>query len=131
MNTSTTTPTPAGTAGPSTERPAAPRTPAVGAPQAGDLVLVRLDAGTVRPMQVTSAGYVPVGALHSPNQERRVSGVIFCEPDDHSLPAFRMLGTTGDPARIHGRPERLLPIAYGEHLKAGTGIAEWTMREGQ
>ena len=130
--TSTTIPTPAATAARST-RPAAPPRSAAPLAMPGDLVMVRLDQEIQRPLQITSAEIVLVGrstpSSEPPRKEWRVSGVLFCEPDDHSTPAFRSLGTQDDPARIHGRPDRHLPIAYGEYLAYGSGIGQWLPRE--
>lgn len=81
-------------------------------------------------MIVSFSGAVQTGlSSDAPRLEQRVSGSIFCEPDDHTTPAFRNgIGSHGDPARIHGRPERTWPVAYGEYLKEGVGIGEWQPR---
>lgn len=130
MTTSSTTPPAAAPAGPSTKAET---------PRMGDLVLVRLDRDLVRPMLVTSAVFVPVGVRTTPTVEnptglpgaveRRLSGVLFCEPDDHTAQVFRTVGVAGDPARVHGRPDRQLPIAYGEYLRCGTAVGQWSWQE--
>ena len=97
-------------------------------PRIGDIVLVRLDPETVRPLIVTVSDYY--GVLSNPVcMEWRVSGTICCEPEDHSRAAFRGGGELlKDPARIHGHPDRLLPLGYGELLREGDGIAQWRIR---
>lgn len=94
-------------------------------PQIGDMVLVTMGPEIRRPLLITAAGMQPIGPSSAPAEAFRLSGTLFCEPEDHVLPAFRLLSTASDPARIHGRPDRLLPIAYGEHLAEGTGIGQW------
>ena len=99
-----------------------------GRPAIGDIVLVRLDADCVRPLIVSEAGIVACGPSSAPVEEFRINGTICCEPSDHTTPAFRTLGSTTDPMRIHGRPERTLSVAYGEYLREGRGIGEWQTR---
>lgn len=97
----------------------------------GDRVLVRLDVGTLRPMMVTNCGLIDVSPPSSrePQLEFRVNGTIFCEPEDGSSAAVRTLGQSGtDPARLHGRPDRLLPLCYGESLKEGSEIGQWSIK---
>ena len=60
--------------------------------------------------------------------ELRLSGTVFCEPEDHTTPAFRLTPSATDPMRFHGRPERLTPACYATGLREGTGIGEWTTR---
>lgn len=127
-STSSTTPPAAGSPAPST-RPAGSTPPVVIA--AGDVVLVRLDESVRRPMIVTAVVRAVIHERATPtvaeasHEELRVSGTIFCDPEDHSTPAIRSTGTHGDPARIHGRPDRFTPFVYGECLKPGMGIGEW------
>lgn len=98
--------------------------------EVGDTVLVKLDDQTRRPLIVTRVGLVNVAPPMQPERlEPRVSGLICCEPDDHTSMAVRTLGQgSTDPARITGRPDRLLPLCYGEYLREGSGIGEWTTR---
>jgi hypothetical protein len=128
MSTSTTTPRVEGTPGPSIR------------PGPGDLVLVRI-GDHHRPMIVTVVTIVPIytriaATVENPQAEAvrrevRLSGTIFCEPEDHTAPAFRgALDQLHDPARIHGRPDRLLNIAYAECLRQGSGVGEWLSRPG-
>lgn len=91
--------------------------------QIGDLVLVRVDEGLRRPMIVTFAGSVAAGGL---KREFRLSGTLFCEPDDYSRPIFRgAFDRTADPARFHGRPSRTCSVAYAEFLAEGSGMGQW------
>ena len=107
--------------------------------QEGDTVLVLLDAGVRRPLIVTRQGKVPLYASQSvlvvDRHEYRVSGVILCEPEDHATPVARgYLGsgqTPADPARVHGRPDRLTPFLYAEHLAPGMGLGQWITRPTQ
>lgn len=122
MSSSTMTLIPEAAPGPSTEGWAPV------APQIGVIVLVRIDVETVRPLIVTAAEYQAV-ALHPVQMEWRVSGLICCEPDDHTRAAFRGGGEIlRDPARITGHPDRLLPLGRGESLREGDGIAQWRRR---
>lgn len=127
---SITTPTLGGTAAPSTKPAALGRQPAV-----GDLVLVKVDESIRRPMLITACGSVLVfdrPSDASGRQEFRVSGTIFCEPDDHARPAFRgALDRQGDPAAISGRPDRMLPLGYGQSLAYGTGLGQWIPKPSQ
>lgn len=94
-------------------------------------MLVLLDPGVRRPMIISAAGLVTIHARQTPTadqrswEEFRVSGTIFCEPEDHNTTAVRTLGSLQDPARIHGRPDRYHPMVYGESLAPGTGIGQW------
>ena len=107
---STTIPIPAAPGGPSTDQP-----PAV---QVGDMVLVWVDLTLVRPMIVTSL-----------QPEKRISGTLFCEPDDHTRPVFRgAIDRRNDPARIEGRPSANYPVGYGKSLQEGTGLGNWSRR---
>lgn len=104
-----------------------------GKPRIGDTVLVLLDPGVRRPLLVTFAGMVTIHERQtadvSSRDEFRVSGTLFCEPEDHTSTAIRTLGSRpGDPAKIYGRPDRHMPIAYAEHLAPGPAIGQWTMR---
>lgn len=130
--TSSTTPTPAAPAGPSTEQPAAPQ-PAAPPATLGETVLVRVDTDLFRPLLVSSVtrlNYLKPGSAASESiTEWRINGTIFCEPDDYMRGVFRgMLDRAGDPARIEGRPSRVNPIAYGQHLAEGDGIGQWKRR---
>lgn len=96
-----------------------------------DLVLVKLDTDIIRPMLVTWVGRVRVGRPLVDQEQRtevRVSGTIFCEPDDHLTSALRGFGAPDDPARFHGRPERYHTTIYGEQLAYGTSIGQWVPR---
>lgn len=104
---STSTPTPAGMAGPSTSA-APPRTFV----RVGDTVLVRVEGSLQRPLIVA--------AVHP---DGSVSGLIACVEGDHELEAFR-----GGAEGITGRPHRHLPLAYGECLYPGVQIGQWTTR---
>jgi hypothetical protein len=104
---SSTTPTLEGAAGPSIE-----------AIKVGDTVLVWVDLTLVRPMIVTSL-----------QPEKRISGTLFCEPDDHTRPVFRgAIDRRNDPARIEGRPSANYPVGYGKSLQEGTGLGNWSRR---
>lgn len=104
-------------------------------PRIGEMLLLTVDQGVVRPFLVTAAGPIRIHERATPTpedharEEFRVSGTIFCEPDDHTRPALRGWSGGGtDPARITGHPDRLLPLAYGEHLAEGSGIGQWVAR---
>lgn len=105
-------------------------------PTVGDIVLVRLDHEVQRPMIITYAGTydvnqppTPQADALAPQLEYRLSGIVFCEPEDHARTLFRgWISGPIDPARIHGRPDRLAPFGYGEYLKEGTGIGQWSVR---
>lgn len=103
--------------------------------QVGDIVLVLIDAGERRPMLVTAASTVVVRPAHGTTPEQsefRLNGTIFCEPDDHSAHAFRGgIDKQGDPARLHGRPDRVHPLAYGECLAQGSKLGQWIRRGGE
>jgi hypothetical protein len=105
----------------------------------GEIVLVKLDETIRRPMIVSSVLTVPIydrinATVENPRaepvrHELRISGTIFCEPEDHTLPGLRgTIETVHDPGRIHGRPDRYHTIVYGEALKPGPGIGEWVTR---
>lgn len=139
MESSTTTPTVVARPAPSTSFPRTPPNVRV-----GDVVLVTLEAGVRRPMLVTSTQVVPLYDRFTPTPDNdptssrhtrvgfRVSGTIFCEPDDHTRPAFRGWTAGGaDPARLHGRPDRLLPLGYGELLACGDAVGQWQPQEGR
>jgi len=123
MSSSTTTPTAEAPQGPSTEGRRATETRRAGirdVPQVavGDIVLVLIDQGVRRPLLVTAV-----------SSSGRVSGTICCEPEDHTRPAFRGWAPGGDdPARISGRPDRLLPLAYGDGLAEGAQVGQWIPR---
>lgn len=128
---------------PSTTTPTAeaPRAPSIRGTlltarvQVGDIVLVRVEEGVYRPLLVTVTGMVTVHDRATPTVEPhsrevfRISGTIFCEPDDHARPLFRGWTAGGtDPARVTGRPDRLLTLAYGEYLVEGPGVGQWMTR---
>jgi hypothetical protein len=98
----------------------------------GDTVLVQIDADVRRPMILTKVGLVEIFTRPSDTQSRtefRVSGILFCEPDDHTCAAFRGgIDRVGDPAAISGRPDRVLPVGYGEALSYGTELGQWIPR---
>lgn len=96
----------------------------------GDLVLVKLDEHIRRPLLVSSVHQINVAPpMQEARLETRISGTLFCEPEDHSTPAIRSLGQgTPDPARITGRPDRHQTGCYAEHLKEGMGLGEWVTR---
>jgi len=98
--------------------------------EVGDTVLVKLEEGVRRPLLITRIGPVNIAPPMQPEvHESRVSGILFCEPDDHSTIAVRTLGQgSRDPARITGRPDRHLPLCYAEDLREGMGIGEWIAR---
>lgn len=145
MSTPTTTPTAGAAPAPST-RPAG-QTPLHAqegkiAPRVriGDTVLVHIDVNLQRPLIVSQAAMVAIPARinvtagEDPTAplktEFRVSGTIFAEPEDHTRPGFRGWAAGGaDPARISGRPDRLLPLGYGECLAFGTAVGQWTTRQ--
>lgn len=111
-----------------TPPPAASAIPSTNRPRIGDTVLVCLLRGIYRPLMVTRACVVPIHqiGLPGPQEEFRLSGVIFCEPEDHNTDALRGgAERPHDPARIHGRPDRLTPYAYAEALAPGDGIGQW------
>lgn len=137
MPSGSTTPTPAGRLVPSTRVADAPEegpwTVEISEALIGTVVLVQIAADVARPLLITSVREIEIFERTSlttpptlPRRERRVSGTLFCEPDDHVLPAFRgALDHPYDPARIAGRPDRLLPLAYAEHLQPGLAIGQW------
>lgn len=84
--------------------------------QVGDIVLVKVDEQVRRPLLVSAA-----------HPDGSVSGSIFCEPEDHTRPAFRGW-ESGDGARITGRPDRLLALGYGELLQPGSKLGQWIPR---
>lgn len=97
----------------------------------GDTVLVLLAEGVRRPLIISGLGIREVGRptdLH-PQRELRVSGTLFCEPEDALQGVIRQsdLGTS-DPTRFHGRPDRQQPWVYAEHLAEGGGIGQWQPR---
>lgn len=106
-------------------------------PKIGDTVLVRMDpTGIERPLLITWAGMVPIydrltptvdNPLNDPiKQQFRVSGVLFCEPDDHRLDIFRgALDRPHEPAKIATRPDRLFPMCYAESLAPGSRVGDW------
>jgi hypothetical protein len=99
--------------------------------EVGDIVLLKLDESIRRPLLVSWVGQVDVAlpSAREPHYEPRVSGTLFCQPDDHATPAIRTLGEgSPDPARITGRPDRLLPQCYAEYVREGMGIGEWIAR---
>lgn len=122
MDSSTTsTPTAADMAAPSTSA-----APVAGSPSkapyrvgVGDVVLVRIDVEIRRPLVVA--------AVHP---DGSVSGALICAADDHLREVFRGW-ESHDGARIVGRPQRNNPLAYGELLHAGTGLGEWLPRPAQ
>lgn len=102
--------------GASAARPSAWALPRL--PQLGEIVRVTLDPDVQRPMIIS--------AVQVLGTTPRVSGTIFCEPDDYSRPALRgAMDRAGDPGRIEGRPSRTTPIAYGHRLAPGSGIGQW------
>lgn len=96
----------------------------------GDTVLVKLDEHIRRPLLVSSVHTVNVALPMQPvSLQWRISGTLFCEPEDHSTPAIRTLGQgSPDPARITGRPDRHQTCCYAEHLKEGMSLGEWITR---
>lgn len=127
-----TTPSPAAAPARSTEAPPTARI--------GDTVLVRMDTeGNDRPLLVTWVGMVPIYDRATPTvdnptakairNEMRLSGVLFCEPDDHTRPLLRgAYDRPHDPARIQGRPDRQFPFLYAEFLSYGHGPGQWRTR---
>ncbi len=109
---------------------ATPSTKLAARAQIGETVLVLLAPGVRRPLLVTGLGVVEVGRLHEVRREVRISGTLFCEPEDHLQTLIRAgsHGVAGDPAQFHGRPDRHQPFVYAEHLKEGPGIGEWQPR---
>lgn len=108
---------------------AAPSTTKAPLIQVGDDVFVCLDTMIHRPMKVTAVTHLTLKVEGRDVTSVRASGVVFCEPEDHSTHAIRTLGSgTKDPARFHGRPERLNPFVYGELLSEGTGYGQWRRR---
>jgi len=92
--------------------------------------MVKLDEHIRRPLIISRVATINIAPpMQAEFFETRVSGTLFCEPDDHQTPAVRTLGQgSPDPARITGRPDRLLPQCYGEYLREGTGLGEWITR---
>lgn len=129
MGTSTTIPTPEVTAAPSTEPPAAPtRTPTV-----GDIVLVTVDPLIQRPLIVSRVQQHvqerTTNGVKTLLSTPRVSGTLFCEPDDYARNLLRgAFDRQGDPARVEGRPSRVNPVAYGYMLGPGAGIGQWEFK---
>ena len=129
MNSATTTPTAGPLAGPSTKAaaPSPVAKPAMGAgPAIGEIVLVKLAPNVLRPMIVSGRELWRKDDHTDP--ELRLSGTICCEPEDHTCPAFRQSPSGADPARFHGRPERIHPTAYAEGLGRGLEIGQWITR---
>lgn len=64
------------------------------------------------------------------NAPVRIGGTIHCDPADHTTKAFRgYLDSQKDgSARIHGRPDRHVPLGYGEDLTEGYEIGNWQRR---
>lgn len=102
---SITTPTPGASVAPSTK-------PGV---QVGDVVLVRLDPETWRPLLVACV-----------HPDGSVSGGLTCADGDHERVGLR--GWERGDAQIQGRPSWHVPIAYGRHLLPGERIGEWRPR---
>jgi hypothetical protein len=99
----------------------------------GDIVLVLIEPGIRRPLLVTHEGVQAVydGQFSATiiRQDYRVSGSLFCEPEDRSALLFRARwAPNGDPARVGQPPDRLMPLSYCEHLGPGTGIGQWIPR---
>lgn len=134
MSSTSTTPTAGDTPGPSIEAPP----PSGRLPQVGETVLVKVDLEVVRPLLVTAVTRLQQPLPGAAPGDRvpvrttvRVSGTIFCDPEDHTRPAFRgTLDTVADPAHISGRPDRLLPLGYGELLLEGRAVGQWQFRPG-
>ena len=126
MTATSTPPTIEPSAGPSTEAAAVAKAGQQIAVALGAIVLVCLGQGIQRPMIVSGRELYRKDDRSDP--ELRLNGSIFCEPEDHTTPAFRELATKQDPARIHGHPQRTFPVAYGEWLRRGSGIGEWMTR---
>lgn len=96
----------------------------------GDVVLVLIEPGIRRPLLVTTEGLRDVyDGLQSTKivaQSYRVSGTLFCEPEDHASMIFRsQWAPNGDPGRVTGRPDRLMPNCYAECLGWGHGVGQW------
>lgn len=79
-------------------------------PTTGDTLLVNLGEGVLRPLMVTTA------------EDGIVSGVVFCDPGDHTLPAFR--GHTA----FSGRPDRFTPFGLAEGITEGQNLGQWRHR---
>ena len=131
MSTGTTTPQGGPGVAPSTTKLAGRREGVT--VQEGDIVLVLVEPGTHRPMLVVKQGLVDVydGQISTKviGQSYRVSGTLFCEPEDHASMLFRAQWVpNGDPARVTGRPDRLMPNCYAESLGWGHGIGQWIPR---
>lgn len=99
----------------------------------GEVVLVLIEPGIRRPMMVASHGVASIYDAHNSLKvvatAYRVSGTIFCEPEDHAAAIFRTQWVpAGDPARVTGRPDRLMPLCYAECLGYGHGIGQWIPR---
>lgn len=133
MSSISTTPPAAAPATPSTKMSATPMSATPYHVEVGDTVLVKIDQEVRRPMIVSTVELIEVGLRDTPTaaaqdsrRELRVSGTIFADPLDHTAPAFRgAVDRQGDPARITGRPDRMLSQGYGEHLAPGMGIGQW------
>jgi len=83
-------------------------------PEVGDTLLVNIGEGQLRPVMVT--------AVSDSHEGVRVSGVVFCDPGDHTLPAFR--GTPG----ISGRPDRMSPYGLVSFITEGWDVGQWRRR---
>ena len=100
----------------------APFTKIVPTPKVGDMVLVQIDAGVFRPLTVVQVVQPGVG---SP----RVSGVIHCDPHDHTAAAFRHVYEIRlDVGFFSGRPSMQCPLGYGYDLRFGDQPGEWQPR---
>lgn len=116
-----------GTTTPQGDRGAAPSTIRS---DVGEIVLVLIEPGIRRPLLVASHGAASVYDAHNSltvvATSYRVSGTLFCEPEDHAASIFRtQWAPNGDPARVTGRPDRLMPLCYAECLGPGHGIGQW------
>lgn len=99
----------------------------------GDIVLVLIEPGVRRPLIVTVSGMVDVydgqNSMKVIAQAYRASGTLFCEPQDHAAHIFRTNWVpNGDPARVSGRPDRLMSMCYAENLGMGHGIGQWILK---
>lgn len=111
----TTTPMPAGRAAPSIRH-----VDALGerrAPRIGDLVLVLVHPGVLRPMTA-------VEVTDDPDEGVLLCGVIHGSPDDYVFDAYR--GKAPKHSELYITPRQL--TGYGHQLSRGSGIGQWRFR---
>ena len=91
--------------------------PIIPTPQVGDTVLLQIDAGVWRPLIVVRT------------DQGLVSGVVLCDPGDHTAPAFRQAyARVNSPTTISGRPNRSCPVGYADLVAYGMEPGQWRLK---